>query len=350
MNGNLERRYRRVLRLLPGQYREQWEDDMVAAFLDGWLTGDPVADEYIVQAAGPGSAEVASVLGLAVRLRLRGVDNLRRHPAWGQGIRCAVLGLALIQATRGLDILVRTLWGRHLFGWLPAPPAGIVPGLPPVLAPAIWYLVAYAWIVAFALLVLRYYRTAQAIAALAIVPDLIVLMDGEVNGRLPAFPVGPWTFFVLINLVPVLAMTAFRKDAPAVVRWPALLALPVTFMLVYVPLLVLVATANYGWVPDFSGLYCLLVAVACLAFVVRARSRRTASSGVWSLALALLAGDAGAYRFFSIADYLHDPHLIGVCLVELLILMAAVALIIPDVARALGDTPAPAPSRQPQPV
>ncbi len=38
---DLERRYRRVLRLLPGYYREQWEEDMITAFLDGWLTGDP---------------------------------------------------------------------------------------------------------------------------------------------------------------------------------------------------------------------------------------------------------------------------------------------------------------------
>jgi hypothetical protein len=31
MSSNLERRYRRVLRLLPGWYRQQWEDDMVVA-------------------------------------------------------------------------------------------------------------------------------------------------------------------------------------------------------------------------------------------------------------------------------------------------------------------------------
>jgi len=53
MSGDLERRYRRVLRLLPGYYREQWEEDMVAALLDGWLTGDPEADEYISKAARP---------------------------------------------------------------------------------------------------------------------------------------------------------------------------------------------------------------------------------------------------------------------------------------------------------
>ena len=112
MSGDLERRYRRVLRLLPGYYREQWEEDMVAAFLDGWLTGDPEADEYITWAAGPGWAEVASVAGLAARLYLGGAGAPRRYFAWGQAIRRAVLVVTLVQATRGLDVLVRTAWSR----------------------------------------------------------------------------------------------------------------------------------------------------------------------------------------------------------------------------------------------
>jgi hypothetical protein len=86
MSSNLERRYRRVLRLLPGYYRDKWEEDMVAAFLDSWLTGDPEADEYISKAAGPSWAEVASVAGLAVRMYLRGAGTPGRF-AWGQAIR-----------------------------------------------------------------------------------------------------------------------------------------------------------------------------------------------------------------------------------------------------------------------
>ena len=53
MSSDLERRYRRVLRLLPGWYRQQWEQDMVAAFLDSWLTGDPAADEAILEFCRP---------------------------------------------------------------------------------------------------------------------------------------------------------------------------------------------------------------------------------------------------------------------------------------------------------
>jgi hypothetical protein len=46
---DLEQRYRRVLRLLPGYYRDKWEEDMVAAFLDGWLTGDPDEDSVTME-------------------------------------------------------------------------------------------------------------------------------------------------------------------------------------------------------------------------------------------------------------------------------------------------------------
>jgi hypothetical protein len=343
MSSNLESRYRRVLRLLPGSYRQQWEEDMVAAFLDSWLTGDPEADEYISRVAGPSGAETASVAGLAVRLYLGGAGALlRRYFAWGQAVRNAALAVTLVQAVRGLDILVQTAWSRHVLGWLPAPPAGLVAVTPAGLwPPAVWYLVAYAWIVAFVTLTLRYYRTAQIIAALAIVPDLGQLLVGQFTGRLQPPYVGPWAFWLLLNLAPILAMTAFHRGAPPPARRPWLLALTATYLLVYVPVMALEATGNSAWLPDFSGLYCILVALACLAHAPRARSRQAAGSGQWSLTLALLAADAGAYRIFSIADYLHDPHLINVSLAELLILAAAVALVAPDAARAQTATSAP---------
>ncbi len=338
MSGDLERRYRRVLRLLPGWYRDRWQEDMVAAFLDSWLTGDPAADEYISKAAGPSWAEAASVAGLAVRLYLSGAGAPRRYFAWEQAIRRAVLAVTLVQAVLGLDILVRTVWSRRLFG-LPAPPASLLTASPGgVWPPAVWYLVAYAWIVAFVTLVLRYYRTAQVIAALAIVPDLVALLQAQRAGTLPA-PFGSWAFWVLLNLLPVLAMTAFHRDAPPAVRRPWLLALPANYLLVAVPLLALKATGNSAWLPDFSGLCCILIAMACLAQVPRAWSRQVTGSGVWSLTLALLAADAGAYRIVTLADYLpghylQDPHLIAVGLAELLILLVAVALVAPDAARA----------------
>jgi hypothetical protein len=59
--------------------------------------------------------------------------------------------------------------------------------------------------------------------------------------------------------------------------------------------------------------------------------------------LALLAAVAGAYRVLAIIGYGGDPHLVGVGLAELLILLAAVALIAPDAARTQTATPAPSP-------
>jgi hypothetical protein len=343
----LEQRYRRVLRLLPGYYRDRWEEDMVAAFLDSWLTGDPETDAAVMKFCRPAGAEVASVAGLAARLYLGGPGAPRRYFAWGQAVRRAVLTVTLVQATRGLDVLVRTAWSRRVFGWLPVPPAGIAPGTPGgLLPPAAWYLVAYAWIVSFVALVLGRYRTAQVIAALAIVPDLVWLLQGEFTGAFQGPSLGPWAFWVLLNLAPVLAMAAFHRDAPLAARRPWLLALPANYLLVAVPLMALQVTGNSAWLPDFPGLYCVLVALACLAYAPRARSRQAAGSGMWSLALALLAADAGAYRICSLTDYLHDPHLIQVSLAELLILVIAVALVAPDAARAQATTPAPPPYPQ----
>ena len=56
---------------------------------------------------------------------------------------------------------------------------------------------------------------------------------------------------------------------------------------------------------------------------------------------------AGAWRIVSLGSYLHDPHLINVSLAELLILLAAVALVVPDAARAQAAAPAPLPHRYP---
>ena len=334
MSGDLERRYRRVLRLLPGWYRERWEQDMLAAFLDGWLTGDPEADEYISKAAWPGWAEVASVAGLAVRLHLGGAGTPRRY-AWGQAIRRAVLTVLLVHAVLAVDVLVFLVWSRRLVGWLPAPPGSLV--VPPggVWA-AVYYLVSLAWIAIFVMLAVGHYRTGRLLAALAIVPGLVALLQAQLTGIRPA-PFGPWIFWVLADLAPVLAMTAFHRDAAPTAPGRWLLALPAGYVLGYGPLLALQVTGNSAWLPDFPGLCCILVALGCLARTPWIRSRP--GSGVWSLTLALLAAVAAAYRIVTLTDYVHDPHLINVSLAELLILLAAVALVVPDAARAQTAQP-----------
>jgi hypothetical protein len=172
MSGPLERRYRRVLRLLPGWYRERWEQDMVAAFLDSWLTGDPAADAYIMEVAGPSWGEVASVVGQAVRLYVGGPATPRRH-AWGQAIRRAVLAVALAHAVLAANILVLLVWNRRLTGWLHVLPGTLAVVSPGGVWPMVYYVVNVAWIAIFVALALGRYRVARSLAALAIVPGLL---------------------------------------------------------------------------------------------------------------------------------------------------------------------------------
>jgi hypothetical protein len=351
MSAGLERRYRRVLRLLPRYYREQWEEDMVAAFLDSWLTGDPETDQSVLEFCRPSWPEIASVAGLATRLYLGGAGTPRRYFAWGQAVRSVVLALLLIHAAAGLAGLVSVLTPGSRYRSVPVPPAAMLAASPGgVWPPAVWYVVGFAWIVIFVELVLGHYRTARVLAVPAIVPSLVWLLLGQFTGRLLS-PFGSWAFWVLIDLAMVVAMGTFHRDAPPPARRPWLLALPAYYLLVILPQLAAGVNGRSAWVPDTPGLWCLLVALLCLAHVPRAWSSR-AGSGVWSLTLVLLAAVVGVYRIVSLCDYLpghylQDPHLISVGLGELLILAVAAALVAPDGARAQTAMPAPPPRPQP---
>jgi hypothetical protein len=324
-----------VLRLLPGYYRQRWEDDMVAAFLDGWLTGDPDEDSVTMEYDRPTRAEVISVIALAFRLRLGGAGAPRRYFAWGQAVRNAVLGVMLAHAVWGLGQLVLFARSRHLIGWLPPPPGGFWPALS--------YATGYAWIVVFAALLMLDYRTARVLAALVVAADVASVLHQQSAGLL-ASPFVSWSYLALIDVAPVLAMAAFHRDAPPVARRPWLLALPAWYLLVSVPALVARLTGHGAWVPDVAGLCCLLVGLLCLVHAVRIAVGRTRGDGVWSLTLLLLAGVTAVYRITSLPLYAADPHLMKVSLVELLILAAAAALVAPDAVRsqrALPSLPAP---------
>ena len=138
---DLEQRYRRVLRLLPGYYRDRWEEDMAAAYLDSWLTGDPEVDECVLEFCLPDWPEAASVAGLAARLYLGGAGAPRRYLAWGQAARNAVLAVMVVHAVRGVAALVPLAWSHRAAGWLPAPPATWMTASPGGILPAVFYVV-----------------------------------------------------------------------------------------------------------------------------------------------------------------------------------------------------------------
>jgi hypothetical protein len=333
---DLEQRYRRVLRLLPRYYRDKWEEDMVAAFLDGWLTGDPDEDSVTMEYDRPTRQEVVSVVGLAARLYLGGVGTPRRYFAWGQAVRNAVLGVMLAHAVWGLGQLALFARSRHLIGWLP-PPAG---GFWPMLS----YAVGYAWIVVFVALVLADHRTARVIAVLVLGATIASVVHQQLAGTLVS-PAATWVYTVVIDVAPVLAMAAFHRDAPPARRLPWLLALPAWYLLVSVPVLAVELSGHAAWVPDVAGRCCLLVSLVCLFHAARVWSGR-AGTGVWSLTLLLVAAVTGLYRIISLPIFARDPHLIKVGLVELIVLAVAAALVAPDAVRSQSALPAPPPYRQ----
>ena len=306
------------------------------------MSGDPDEDSVTMEYDRPTRQEITSVIALAARLYLGGAATPRRYFAWGQAVRLAVLAVVLVLAAQGLSLLTLLAWRRHLAGWFPALPASLAGPVPDGPWPTVINVVDCVWIVVFVALVLGHHRMARVVAALAITADLVFLLQAQFAGLLLR-PLGTWSSFFLLDFALVLAMAAFHRDAPPVARRPWLLALPGYYLLVPVPVLVLQATGNQAWLPDSAGLACLVVSLFCLAHAPRALSRsvRTPDSGVWSLALMLLAGVAGVWRIASLGSYVHDPHLIKVGLAELLILLAAAALVAPDAARAQAATSAP---------
>ena len=211
---DLEQRYRRVLRLLPGWYRDKWEEDMVATFLDSWLTGDPEDDEWLISSASPPGRRSPAWPAWPPGCTWAARALPRRYFAWGQAVRNAVLAVMLVHAVLGLNVLVRTAWSRRLFG---APRAarepadrlarrrlahGVLPGQ------------------------LRLDRDLRDAGPRALPhcpgprgaghrPRPGRFAAGPVHRRLMPAPFGPWAFWVLLNLVPVLAMAAFHRGRPA---------------------------------------------------------------------------------------------------------------------------------------
>ncbi|HEU5109728.1 MAG TPA: hypothetical protein VFT95_14395, partial [Micromonosporaceae bacterium] len=165
----LEARYRRLLRVLPADYRAAWSDDMVDTFLESMRTGDPEADDFLADYGRPPRGEVLSVLGLAVRLRLGGAGGSARYALWGAAVRRFALVGLLTAAAFGLSGAVFRLWL-----------AGEVPVLPPqdeLAAPMPADLVGVAaqlsgllWLPVYLAVVLGHWRVARGLGALALVP------------------------------------------------------------------------------------------------------------------------------------------------------------------------------------
>ncbi|MFI6823115.1 hypothetical protein ACIBJE_19480 [Micromonospora sp. NPDC050187] len=300
MTSRLEERYRSVLRLLPAAYRQRWEEDMVAAYLDSVDTGDPETTADILDCGRPNLSEVASIVSLAVRLRLGGTDAPPRAYARGQAVRLATLAAVLAHAVMATGGIAGTLWLSGSIAWLPAVPPDLAFTPPSSTWHAAWGLAGYAWVPAYVALVLGHRRVAQAVALLAVVPPLLTIAVTQATGAAP-LSASPWANGI-VDVVLLLAMAAFPHGSTPVPRRPWLLALPIGILLVPVPLVALQAARPELRLLDWPGLCCALVTAAMLVHLaVRAPDRSARLP--WSLALTLLTAATLALRLVTLPDY-----------------------------------------------
>lgn len=297
----LEERYRRVLRLLPASYRAEREEEMVAAFLEA--AGDDGGDETY----GPSWPEIASVMALAVRVRLGGHGASPRAAAWGDSVRRAArLGL-LVQAAVGCVALGAALRLHGLVGALPEPGTGYDALVGPAgsaervrsLAPSVC---AVLWIAAFVTLLYRRRNSSRILAVLAALPmllgpvaDIATLVTGSPLHAAQAGQVLPahGSYAALAAVILIALLAGYHRDAPLGPR-PAT---PVVVLLATGALVAMAAgavTAEPGvgplirpWI-DPGGVCCLLLLIAGLGHAAAQRSARTRQSLSWAPALVIL--------------------------------------------------------------
>ena len=287
----LERRYRRVLRLLPASYRQTWEEDMVATFLAGALPADPEDAEFMADYGRPDRSEVASVVRLAARLRLGGAGAPPRYAAWGEAVRRVALAGLLVHAVDALVGVGALLWLPQRFPELVAPDRMVTA----------WTLLGLGWVVAYLALLDGHPRVARLCAGLSLLPTVIAAaVDLVATGG--AYLASRFVWLV-VAAVPVLALAAFHRDAEPVRPRPWLVALPAGVVVVS---LVLLLTQRPGPSPlvDWPGLACVAVFAAALVHQLGRIAGRGGMTATWPIALVLLGVAALTLRVVTLLDHL----------------------------------------------
>ena len=207
----IEERYRLVLRLLPPSYRQRWEEDMVAAFLESVTPDNPEEAEYVRDFGRPSRSEIFSVVGLALRLRVGHPGAPPRYVAWAQAVRLAALGWLFTYAVAGTTTLTFHLW---LVGRVPglAAPRGseLMPSQTDRWMTAA-IVIAVLWLPAYVALLVADRRVARSLVLLAAGAQAILILAEAGRGA----PVGG-TLLVLLALdaLVALSMLAFHPGAP----------------------------------------------------------------------------------------------------------------------------------------
>ncbi len=337
----LEDRYRGVLRLLPASYRDVWEEEMVATFLDSVATDDVDEAEYLDDFGRPSWSEVGSVVALAVRLRLGGPDAPPRSFVWGEAVRTVgLVGLLTFALTFPMG-LAQTLW---IAGGLPLPAAtldALAASPPPDGWSTVWLAAGALWLMAFLLLVTGRRRASLLLALTGLGIDV-----GWATSAANHAPSMSLVLHVLISAAILGALAGFHRQAPPVRRRPWLLALAVGSVVSSV-LGVLVLLQPIGVpMPDWPGLLCVSWLVAALVHWAGGWRPRRAPSV--SLALTLLCAPVLLLRVVSLVEYIYilvsqvEYILVfqwGSVMVGILQAVAVLAVAVPLVARTLRQLP-----------
>jgi hypothetical protein len=301
--GVLERRYRRVLRLLPTQYRREWEEDMVAAFLASMHTDDPDRADYLAEFGRPTWSEVASVATLAVRLRLGLAGATTPYAvAWTTAVRTVVLAWLLAGAVFGTVGVVTQLWLLGAVTWLPGPAAEWVVPWPADAWHLAWGFAAATWPIAFLALVLGWTALARGAALLGVLHLAVQVVQAmtEVARGIPIPVVAP-----LLTLLLDLGLLALLWTVRAPVRvhaTPWLVAFVVGLAIEGVVVAGQVTSVVPWPLLDPPGVVAVAIAAIAVAHVVAWRLGRRPVDASVALAVALGIGVAIAYRLTGLAD------------------------------------------------
>ncbi|GAA4021722.1 hypothetical protein GCM10022247_52410 [Allokutzneria multivorans] len=276
----LERRYRRMLVVLPKWYRAEREEEMVAAFLD---------DAEGNTGNWPGWGEFGSLLALSARTRWPGTTGSPRALVKGQVVRLvALLGLLFVSTVSvmfGLLRLFPELSGHY------------EPGMAEGTAAWQWYDVAWVgfWslsLVTFLALLSGARLVARMAAGLSLAAVVSLTVDTVISGEdLSGYTL---VFCASSALYTVCVFAGFHSDAPQVrVRWwlVALAGLVVTYI-------------GMTWLP--YGLFHAAIAVAAVVYVIGYYLKAWRMSAAWSLASAVIFGLEAAEELAAAPAYIFD--------------------------------------------
>jgi hypothetical protein len=277
VSASTERSYRRVLRLLPAGYRQQWEEDKLTA---------------LMQTSGasrrPSLAQRLSVVTLALRVRLQGTHASPRGQIWYQAVHGIALMVLLYQSV-AITALVKQRVGFEV----------VMGGTGLLQAPDFDYLVWYPvfgllWIAAFACYVLGRVSTARVLAVLALVTtagsyavlDIIVFRDTGQALASPPSDLSRWSWLVVSTAVVFVNAHDVR---PSRLFWIGAYAIG------SVALILAPYGKQVGRV-DLSNLTTAALVVAMFVALGRSVLGRGPSPSRWLLALAAFAGGIGGVR------------------------------------------------------